>query len=164
MAFHGAGRKRVAPSPRNATEGVPYRREVFFGRCSACSSSCAVTASLSGCSHVPPRPERPSLDPVSAARTGHGAVRREPRRQDQCQRAEDSARRCWRPWSLIDANHDGALTVDEITARMRQWKESPSVVVSGSTQVFLDGQPLVGATVTYSRRSSWARPIRRPRE
>jgi len=50
---------------------------------------------------------------------------------------------------LMDANHDGVLTLDEITAHMRQLKESPAVVVSGNTQVSLDGRPLAGATVTY---------------
>jgi hypothetical protein len=41
------------------------------------------------------------------------------------------------------------LTLDEITAYLQKWKESPAVILGGGVQVFLDGQPLAGATVTY---------------
>ncbi len=108
----------------------------------------AMAAAFGGCSHVPPRPARPSFDPVSAARAamvqydhnGDGKI-------DANERKECPAR--LQAMDLMDVNHDGALTLDEITARMQKWKESPAVVINGSTQVLLDGQPLVGATVTY---------------
>ncbi len=108
----------------------------------------AMAASLGGCSHVPPRPQRPSLDPVSAARAA----------MDQYDINHDGKidanelKQCpalLQALELMDANHDGVLTLDEITARFRQWKDSPAVVLNGSTQVLLDGRPLVGATVTY---------------
>jgi hypothetical protein len=108
----------------------------------------AMAATLGGCSHVPPRPARPSLDPASAPRAA----------MDQYDVNHDGKidsnelKQCpalTQAMDLMDANHDGVLTLDEITARMRQWEDSPAVVLSGSTQVFLDGQPLAGATVTY---------------
>jgi hypothetical protein len=108
----------------------------------------AMALFLGGCSHVPPRPARPSLDPVSAARAA----------MDQYDLDHDGKidanelKKCpalAEAMDLMDANRDGVLTLDEITARLRKWKDSSSVVASGSTRVFLDGQPLAGATVTY---------------
>jgi hypothetical protein len=91
---------------------------------------------------------RPSFDPVSAARAAmdlydvnhDGKI--DANELKQCPALLENM-------DLMDANHDGVLTLDEITAHMRQLKESPAVVVSGNTQVSLDGRPLAGATVTY---------------
>ena len=108
----------------------------------------AIAVSFGGCSHVPPRPERPSLDPGSAARaamdqydTNHdGKI--DANELKQCPALAQALGR-------MDTNHDGALALDEITAYLQQWKESPAVVLGGGVQVFLDGQPLAGATVSY---------------
>jgi hypothetical protein len=108
----------------------------------------AMAASFAGCSHVPPRPARPSLDPASAARA---AMDQYDVNHDGKIDA-DELKRCpalAQAMDLMDANRDGALTLDEIAARMRQWKDSPAVVLNGNTQVLLDGKPLAGATVTY---------------
>ena len=108
----------------------------------------AMAASLGGCFNTSSRPARPSLDPASAARaamdqydTNHdGKI--DAGELKQCPSLSQAM-------DLMDTNHDGVLTLDEITARMQKWKNSPAVVMSGSVQVFLDGQPLAGATVTY---------------
>ena len=107
-----------------------------------------VAASLGGCSHVPPRPQRPSLDPIAAARaamdqydTNHDG-KLDANELKQCPALALSV-------DSLDTNHDGVLTVDEIAAHLKQRKESPAVVASVNTRVVLDGQPLAGATVTY---------------
>jgi hypothetical protein len=47
----------------------------------------------------------------------------------------------------IDTNGDGAVTADEIYARIEAWEESKVGRTSQSVQVTRNGQPLVGATV-----------------
>ncbi|MGA2032836.1 MAG: EF-hand domain-containing protein, partial [Thermoguttaceae bacterium] len=51
--------------------------------------------------------------------------------------------------ATMDSNHDGVLTREEIVARVGKWLESPQSVAARRVSVFLDDQPLDGATVTF---------------
>lgn len=48
-----------------------------------------------------------------------------------------------------DTNKDGALTAEEVTARIYQWKEQKTGVTIFSFLVTLNGKPLEGAAVTF---------------
>jgi hypothetical protein len=49
----------------------------------------------------------------------------------------------------LDADHDGRITADEISARIQAWKKSPLGRIDLSVSVTRNGQPLPDATVTF---------------
>jgi hypothetical protein len=49
----------------------------------------------------------------------------------------------------LDTNNDGAVSEDEIVARVNAWKEMRTGMASVRCHVTLDGQPLTGATVVF---------------
>jgi hypothetical protein len=55
----------------------------------------------------------------------------------------------WESHSPMDANGDRMLTEEEIRERIAEWLRSGVVVLTQSTIVTLDEEPLEGATVTY---------------
>jgi len=49
----------------------------------------------------------------------------------------------------LDANGDGRLSGEEIAARLRMYAQSGVALKTTRCQVYLDGKPLPGATITY---------------
>ncbi|NQT40633.1 MAG: hypothetical protein HQ581_24280 [Planctomycetes bacterium] len=52
------------------------------------------------------------------------------------------------PITNLDEDQDGAVTQEEIVARITAWQDSKIGVTDYQCQVTLDGDPLIGATVT----------------
>ncbi len=50
----------------------------------------------------------------------------------------------------IDTDKDQKVSLDEITERIRTWADSEVGLMSVSCEVFMNGQPLNGATVTFT--------------
>ena len=101
-----------------------------------------------GCSRTPPRPEGPSLDP---ARIAQGAMAQYDANSDGKLDAEELKQSppLTEAMETMDADNDGTLTAAEIENRIKAWLDSRVVVITQTTQVTLDGNPLEGATVTY---------------
>lgn len=49
----------------------------------------------------------------------------------------------------LDANGDGRLNAEEIAARLSMYAQSGVALKTTRCQVYLDGKPLAGATITY---------------
>jgi uncharacterized protein YceK len=50
---------------------------------------------------------------------------------------------------LYDQDDDGGVTRDEITNRLESWNNQRLAILGATVVVYLDGQPLDGATVTF---------------
>ena len=49
----------------------------------------------------------------------------------------------------MDVNHEGSLTEAKIAERVRTWLKGKTIVFQPAVRVYLDGQPLDGATVIF---------------
>jgi len=108
----------------------------------------SVAAMMVGCSKLPAPPDPPELSPSAAAdkamtlydTSGDGQLDAEELKQSLP--LLDTL-------PLADKNGDGALSESEIKERIEAWFTGATTVDQQSTQVSLNGDPLVGATVTY---------------
>jgi hypothetical protein len=100
------------------------------------------------CNRLPKGPAAPALSPAEAGRKAVAQYDKDSSGQLEssellaCPSLEIAK-------SRIDANGDGVITTTEIAQRITKWQNSGTTVMSGSTAVTLDGQPLEGATVTF---------------
>ncbi len=46
-------------------------------------------------------------------------------------------------------DHPDSLTAADISGRLEEWVKDPTILISGTATVYLDGLPLGGATVTF---------------
>jgi hypothetical protein len=107
----------------------------------------ALAAAGAGCDARPDRLEPPDYDPSA----GRAAVTRYDANADgrisgdelaACP-ALNSAR------AQLDADRDGAITAEEVDARIRQWRASRVALMPVCCKVQLDGKPVPGARVTF---------------
>ncbi|MGD9632920.1 MAG: hypothetical protein AB7G28_15010 [Pirellulales bacterium] len=103
---------------------------------------------IAGCSSGPYRVNQPSIDPEGAGAmamelydtNGDGKVA-----GDELEKAPGLKALA----RTADSDHDGALTADEIAARIYKWKEQKTGVTIFSFVVTLDGKPVEGANVVF---------------
>lgn len=118
-------------------------KQIFYGVCVVFGVLCCC-----GCSRFPAPPERPDMDPSASGRraieqydtNGDGKIDSEEIRQSPP---------LMEALKSTDKDGDGALTGDEIAARIRQWIDGDTAIMDGTTTVLMDGQPLEGATVVF---------------
>jgi hypothetical protein len=125
--------------------------EMEMSRCSI-PSALALASLLLGatvsCSFGPSRIKQPSINASSAGKlameeydTNHdGKVA-----GDELEKAPGLKAALPR----LDTDKDGGVSADEVAARVNSWKAMESAMISVPCRVTLDGQPLVGATVTF---------------
>lgn len=53
----------------------------------------------------------------------------------------------------LDSDSDGKVSSEEIAARIRAWEEQKIGLISISCELYMDGQPLDGATITFEPES-----------
>src|SRR4051794_22920020 len=120
---------------------------------SACSKlSGIVTVSLLvaatvSCQHGPAAVKQPSISPSSA---GKLAMEQYDSNHDGKVAGEelDKAPSLKAALPRLDTDGDGAVSADEVAARVNAWKAMQTGMTSFSCRVTLDGQPLPGAKVT----------------
>jgi hypothetical protein len=121
---------------------MPYTRHL---------STCAILVVLAfapSCSYGPPAIEPPSISPSGAAgeaielydTNGDGSLADEELNQSPGIKAA---------MVTIDVDKDGKVTADEIAERIRAWQGTEVGVTRVRGIITMDGQPLVGATVTF---------------
>lgn len=108
-------------------------------------SFCALV--LTGCSTAPSRVVAPPINPNA----GTDAITKLDKNADG---AIDATEAKLAPAFLeagaksrIDANSDGKVTADEITARVNKWAESKVGITQYSLSITLDGRPVEGAVI-----------------
>jgi hypothetical protein len=103
-----------------------------------------------GCSGSLPSPKRPALVPAEVAQRAMAQYdadhdgKIDAQELKKCPALLDAMER-------MDANHDGALVEEEIAGRVKKWLAAATgtVAILVPVTVFLDDQPLPGATVTF---------------
>jgi hypothetical protein len=113
--------------------------------------ACLGLATIAGCSDQPTPPPRFQIDPQQAAqkamelydKNGDGTLdakelKASPPLADLLQNLKAHS-----------PGHPDSLTVTDISGRIDEWLKNPTTLISGAATVYLDGQPLAGATVTY---------------
>jgi hypothetical protein len=103
---------------------------------------------LGGCSHYPPRPKQPKLDPAAASQQAMGQYDANKDSKIDAGELKKSPPLC-EALETMDTDKDGALTATEIAERIKHWWGSGDRIMVATTEITLDGQPLEGATVTY---------------
>jgi hypothetical protein len=110
--------------------------------------SCSLVAMLllSGCTSAPSRVSAPPINPNAGA----DAVTKLDKNTDGGIDAKEAPELFFEPGSKgrIDANSDGKITADEISARVSKWADSKIGLTQYSLIINLDGKPLEGAIVT----------------
>jgi hypothetical protein len=104
---------------------------------------------LTACCNRPPKgPDRPVLD---AAGSGQRAVELYDVSHDGQIDAEElkACPALAMAVARIDKDSSGSLSANEIAERVSYFQNAKVTIVSGATEVKLDGQPLAGATVNY---------------
>lgn len=99
------------------------------------------------CARRRPTPDKPTFDPQAAAKqalaaydaNGDGKLNAEELKK--CPAVRDGLKR-------LDKDSDGAISEEELAARLQRWNSFPGVLTSAHTAVTLDGQPLADAMVT----------------
>ena len=102
---------------------------------------------LGCCNGQPAGPAAPPFDPAASGRRAIADYDID----DDGMISSDEAQACpslAAAFQRVDTNSDGALSEDEIVSRVSHLLNAPVRIVSGSAHVTLDGQPLIGATVT----------------
>lgn len=105
-------------------------------------------ALATSCNRRPKGPDRPVLD---AAGSGQRALELYDANHDGKLDASElkACPALAMAVSRIDKNADGALAADEIAQRIEYLQQAKVTIISGATEVKVDGQPLSGATVLY---------------
>ena len=124
-------------------------------RLSVCISLCVAGLLLIAagcCSRVPKGPDRPAFDPASSGQqaiatydeNGDGKLAGE--ELVACPALEMALTR-------VDKNSDSAISADEIAERINYFQTAKTTIISGSTEVAMNGSPVAGATVTFEPES-----------
>lgn len=101
-----------------------------------------------GCSQLPARIQAPGISPSAAGRQamaeydtdGNGVV----------SGAElDKAPSLKAALATLDANADGGVSADEVTARVKSWQQSGVGLTTARCLVQMNGKPVEGATVVF---------------
>jgi hypothetical protein len=108
----------------------------------------ALTMGGCSCSRFARPPERPARTPQQSAKqamaeydtNGDGTL--DQSELEQCPGVAAGI-------SRVDTDKDGKVSAAEIAARIAYWDTAPTAIISGATEVTLDGHPLAGATVTF---------------
>lgn len=119
--------------------------------CKHVSMSVAIAGgalTLASCSSTPSRVHQPGIDAEGAGKTamemydtdGDGKVA-----GDELEKAPGLKAML----ATADTDKDGALTAEEVTARIYKWKEQKTGVTIFSFVATLNGKPLEGAVVTF---------------
>lgn len=101
----------------------------------------------SGCSRGPAPPPLPKVSPRQAGKT---AVTLYDADNDGQLKGDE----IWDTpvlrmgYMQFDTNRDGAITANEIAARVKKWRSGSARVIQASPTIFLGTEPLPGATVT----------------
>jgi len=103
---------------------------------------------LAGCSGLPDPPDKADLDPAKAARL---ALEEFDTNKDGKIDGEEIKKSpgLIEAIETMDDDGDGSLTAGEISQRVREWLDGGTNVFTQSSTVYLDGEPLEGATITY---------------
>lgn len=107
---------------------------------------------VAGCSSSPPRVNQPYID---AAGAGAAAMELYDANGDG-KVAGDELAKAPGLQALVataDADKDGGISAEEVTARIDKWKEQKTGVTIFSFLVTLNGKPLEGASVTFEPES-----------
>jgi hypothetical protein len=112
------------------------------------SAVAAAALLLGACSSTPSRVHQPGIDAEGAGATAmemydtnaDGKVA-----GDELEKAPGLKAML----ATADADKDGALTAEEVTARIYKWKEQKTGVTIFSFVISLDGKPLEGANVVF---------------
>ena len=120
------------------------RTRTFVAALSACASLI-----LAGCcSRVPTGPDRPEFDAVTSGQQAIGTYDKDGDGQisgeelKACPALEMALPR-------VDKNGDSAISADEVADRITYFQTAKTTIISGSTEVTMSGEPVVGATVTF---------------
>jgi hypothetical protein len=105
---------------------------------------CGLVIALSGCVGGPARVQPPSIDADSA---GKLAIAQFDTNDTDSLTSEELFSVPAFDLKRLDADQNGSLTADEITARIRQWQDSNVGMVTYDLRLSLNGKPLAGATV-----------------
>jgi len=108
----------------------------------------AAAVVLGGCSGLPDPPDKADLDPAKAGRL---AIEEFDANKDGKIDSDEIKKSPGLMESLetMDDDGDGSLTAGEISQRVREWLDGGTNVFTESSTVYLDGEPLEGATITY---------------
>jgi len=102
---------------------------------------------LAGCSRFPAAPQLPK---VSAKGVSAKALSLYDTNEDGKIEAEEGMKSpaLRATWRLIDKDEDGFITSEEVAEHIRSWQKSPSFIVDAMSTFYMNGKPLVGATIT----------------
>jgi hypothetical protein len=103
---------------------------------------------LTSCSYTPARVPQPS---INASRAGSQAIELYDKNADGLISGDELEKAPALKEALpqLDTNGDKAVSADEIAARVNAWKEMKTGMTALHCHVTLDGQPLVGAIITF---------------
>lgn len=109
---------------------------------------CTLIVGVSGCSNQSAGPSRTSYRPSNAGSQAiqqydaDGSRELDSDELDACPALRVALDR-------VDRNGSGTISADEISKRLEYFETAPTIILSGSLIVALDGRPLEGATVTF---------------
>jgi hypothetical protein len=117
--------------------------------CVLCGGAISMVAlSIAACNYGPPAVKQPSID---ASDAGDLAMEQYDTNGDGRVAGEELEKAPGLKAALprMDADADGAVTADEVAARIGQWKKMGIGLMSFGFTVTLNGSPLPDATVTF---------------
>ncbi len=104
-------------------------------------------ASIASCHYGPPAVKQPS---INASRAGELAMEEYDKNNDGKVAGDelDNAPALKAAQPRLDTNGDGAVSAEEVTARVNAWKAMQTGMTVAACHVTMNGQPLAGAKVT----------------
>ena len=117
--------------------------------------ACLGLVVIAGCSDEPKSPPRFQIDPQQAAQAalklydtnGDGTLDAEELK------ASPPLGELLKNLQSRSPGHPNSLTAADISGRLEEWVKAPTILLAGTATVYLDGEKLAGATITYDPES-----------